>query len=313
MPISETIQSKIEKPIFIVGVPRSGTTLLYALLGQHPDLGWFSNRTSKKFFNENYLRSIYLRRRIFGLRKIPHPVDTFTLRFFSTIESPTENWPLWDMAFNGDWDCKISDKNLEVIKNEIFETLRKKKKKRFLSKSPRNSIKIPLINKAFPNSKFIHIIRDGRAVVNSMMNKAKENPSGYFGIPLRSYEEKEMTQIEKHSIQWKQVIEEIRKASKNLMKNQFLEIKYEELVTNTEDCLNKITSFCELPSFSFVFRKDDGVINNREGKDPFGWELMDIPNITNRNITPFDGVKSNKKNSEIEKYVYKTLMELNYA
>jgi len=304
--------SKIEKPIFIVGVPRSGTTLLYSLLGQHSDLGWFSNHTSKKFFNENYLKSIYLRRRIFGLRKMPHPVDTFTLRFFSTIESPTENWDLWEMVFNGDWDCKISEKNLEVIKKKIIETLRISKKKRFLSKAPRNSIKIPLINKVFPDSKFIHIIRDGRAVVNSMINKAKENPSGYFGIPLKTQEKNDMNQIEKHSIQWKQVIEEIRKSSKNLMENQYFEIRYEDLIKNTKKCLDEITKFCELPCFNFVYIKN-GVRYNTEDKDPYGWELMDIQNIKNRNTRPFGRVERDIKNSEIEKYVYKTLMELNYA
>jgi len=36
---------EITKPIFIVGVPRSGTTLLYHLLGQHPSLAWFSKNT----------------------------------------------------------------------------------------------------------------------------------------------------------------------------------------------------------------------------------------------------------------------------
>ena len=145
-----------------------------------------------------------------------------------------------------------------------------------------------------------------------MILKAKENPSGYFGIPLKTQEQNDMNQIEKHSIQWKQVIEEIRKSSKNLMENQYFEIRYEDLIKNTKKCLDEITKFCELPCFNFVFRKND-VLYNSEGKEPFGWELMDIPNIANRNITPFDGVKSNKKNSEIEKYVYKTLMELNYA
>ena len=302
---SETMKSKIEKPIFIIGAPRSGTQLLYVLLGQHSDLGWFSTSTGKKFFSDDYLRSIYLRRRIFGLRKIPHPIDNFTLRFFSTIEPPTENGPIWDMVFEGNWDAKISKKNLEIVKNEINEILQNKKKKRFLSKYPRNSIKISLINKAFPNSKFVHIIRDGRAVVNSMIQRSKENPSGYFGIPLKPSEKKEMNQIEKHALQWTQVIEEIRNASKNLMKNQYFEIKYEDLVRNTEECLNQITSFCELPSFNFVFRKDN-VIRNSADKEPFGWELMDIPNIQNRNVT-------HDNDPEFEKYLSKTLRELNYA
>ena len=55
-----TISEKLEiiKPIFIVGVPRSGTTLMYRLLGQHPSLAWFSTNTLKKFLTEDYLQAI---------------------------------------------------------------------------------------------------------------------------------------------------------------------------------------------------------------------------------------------------------------
>lgn len=36
----------IEKPIFIVGCHRSGTTILYETLSQHPDLTFFTNASS---------------------------------------------------------------------------------------------------------------------------------------------------------------------------------------------------------------------------------------------------------------------------
>ncbi|MHC4822249.1 MAG: sulfotransferase, partial [Planctomycetota bacterium] len=33
----------IDRPIFILGPHRSGTTLLYKLLGRHPDVAFFSD------------------------------------------------------------------------------------------------------------------------------------------------------------------------------------------------------------------------------------------------------------------------------
>jgi hypothetical protein len=38
---------KIEKPIFIVGASRSGTTIFYNLLSTHPEICWFSNYTDR--------------------------------------------------------------------------------------------------------------------------------------------------------------------------------------------------------------------------------------------------------------------------
>ena len=81
--MSKTTKSEeleIIKPIFIVGVPRSGTTLLYHLLAQHPDVGWFSKNLWKKFLTDDYLQFIYRRRRVFSLRGLTYPQNDFTLK-----------------------------------------------------------------------------------------------------------------------------------------------------------------------------------------------------------------------------------------
>ena len=33
----------LERPVFMVGMPRSGTTIIYEALALHEDLGWFSS------------------------------------------------------------------------------------------------------------------------------------------------------------------------------------------------------------------------------------------------------------------------------
>jgi len=234
---------EIKKPIFIVGVPRSGTTLFYRLLAQHPDVGWFSKRTVQKFLVPEYFQFMSLRRRIFDMRKIPHPIEAFNDVYFTTAEIALELGFLWDATFPGGWNCQISEENLSVLKKTILETLSQQNKKRFLSKFPKNAIRIPYLSKIFPGSKFIHIIRDPRAVVNSMLKRSKESFSGYFGIPLKEPNQSKKDVVEKHSLQWKQVIEEIRRASKNLENENFLEIRYEDLVSSTDENLKTITEF----------------------------------------------------------------------
>jgi len=295
----------MEKPIFVVGVPRSGTSFLYRLLGQHPDLGWFSQSTLKKFYSHDYLEFVYLRRRVFGLRNFPYPVDAFGERSFLTTESPVEMGDMWQQIIKGDWNTKITENGLVFLKKIISETLVEQKRKRFVAKDPRNSIKISIISKIFPNSKFVHIIRDGRAVVNSMLKRSKENPSGYFGIPLKnSILKKNASKIEKHALQWKQVIKKIREDSKKLSNNQYMEIRYEDLSNSPEQYMQKISSFCELSPYNYLYRKD-GVIYNKEGKNVNGWEFSRMQNIKNRNQTY-------ENSSEIEKYILPELQELGY-
>jgi len=295
---------EITKPIFIVGVPRSGTTFLYHILGQHPSVAWFSKNTVKKFLTDDFLHAIYLRRRVFGLRNIPYPVNAFNNRFFSTLETPGEFGFLWRNVFKGDWNPNISKKNLQVLKKTIVDLLNEKQKKRFLSKHPMNSIRISVINECFPNSKFVHIIRDGRDVVNSMLRRSKENPSKYFGIPLKSSEKKEMNPIEKHATQWIQVIKAIKNSFENLNKDQFIEIRYEDLVRFPKENLDKITKFCELEKYDYVFAKDDHVFN-KNNKDKSNWEFLALINIQNKN-------KTHENDLSIKKYLTPTLKELNY-
>jgi len=286
-------------------VPRSGTTLLYRLLGQHRDLGWFSQDTNRKFYTKDYLEFVYLRRRILGLRKISYPQDAFGEGSFLTTTSPVELGDFWQETFKGGWNAQVTEKGISTLKKIITETLVEQKRKRFLAKELQLSIKIPIINKIFSDSKFIHIIRDGRAVVNSLLRRAKENSSGYFGIPLKnSLRNISKSQMEKHSLQYIEVVDEIRRVSKSLLKNQYMEIRYEDLVDSPDPWMEKITSFCELPPFNYLYEKNREIFH-KEGKNDDGWEFSRMANIKNRNL-------SHENDSEIEKYILPKLQELGY-
>lgn len=38
----------LDKPIIFIGMPRSGTTILFERFAQHPELGWLSNYCEKQ-------------------------------------------------------------------------------------------------------------------------------------------------------------------------------------------------------------------------------------------------------------------------
>jgi len=302
--------AEIKKPIFIIGVPRSGTTVLDGIIGQHPQVGWFSRRTLEKILSKEYLKFVYLRRRIFEMRKYDYPIDDFGPRFFTTVQPPVEVGYLWDEIFSGNWNAKIKDEKVPFLKKIILKTLEEDKKTRFLAKYPKLSIHIPLVTRIFPDAKFIHIIRDGRAVVNSMIERSKENKYGYFGIPLDGLNQVHMLshdKIKKHALQWKLVINKIKTDSKNLSPEQFIELRFEDFVTTPEEHLKKIDKFCELTSFNYVYKKDGKIVNS-EGKKNNGWEMMTVKELAdpNKKYTNFS------TNDEIEKHIGSILHELGY-
>jgi Sulfotransferase family len=83
------------------------------------------------------------------------------------------------------------------------------------------------IQAALPEAHFVHLIRDGRDVALSAMDRAKK--------PLTA------GQVAKR---WQRRITKARKQSRKV--DHYLEARYEDLVLDTEPALRRITDFLEL-------------------------------------------------------------------
>lgn len=57
------------------------------------------------------------------------------------------------------------------IYNHFSEFLRKRKKNRFMEKTPSNCFRMPFIKEIFPDAKILHVIRDGRDVAISAIRQ----------------------------------------------------------------------------------------------------------------------------------------------
>ena len=262
---------EIYKPIFIVGAPRSGTTILYDLMACHKDLAWFSQFDLREMLSEEFIQFEYLRRRIFEIRKLPFSRDGFEVRFTTSFETPHEFGLFWIKWITKSW-ANASDVSItayEGLRYAVNNLLIRKGKKRFLNKNPGNSIKIEYLNQVFPGAIFVNIIRDGRPVVCSMTRGSRffKNPDGYFGLPLKKNNQMDFDLFERHAKQWIEVNEEIQRAKNNLEKDQYYEIKYEDLIFHPKKTIDDIFKFCELESYD-IFDKgfhrisDSGDIQN---------------------------------------------------
>jgi len=231
------------KPIFIIGCPRSGTTII----GK-----FFQNNSKVLYFNEiniwekNSLianQSIN-RKLIIKLWKNTRKIIPATM-FVRKVQ-----WYVTHLLRA----CHImgEEKNHRLTENDLTEEMITQVKyilKRDLSpektlviKNVNDSLRIPFIKKLFPHARFIHIIRDGRDVACSLVkgNEGKvwmhTKPSGWKDM------QKKTKGSERGAWIWNEIINTIRDDSKKIPSNNFYEIRYEDFVTNPGKTMRSLFS-----------------------------------------------------------------------
>lgn len=103
-------------------------------------------------------------------------------------------------------------------------------KVRFADKTPRNVLHVELIARSFPDARFVHLVRDGRDVVPSLV--------GLEYFPDRFAEA---------VVYWSDRVRHGRRAGRALGPDRYHEVRYEELVADPEPNLRVLCDFLDLP------------------------------------------------------------------
>ncbi len=172
------------------------------------------------------------------------------------------------------YSLKIIDKKeaLAILENIYSKPLKESDKEFWGDSSNKLSWLIPLLNKLFPNAKFIHLIRDGRKVVSSFFNKLgdecyddestkvlqdwvdnpkeiKEPPREkkyWWNVAKDSKDEfRSFDQFQRICYHWKTINETIQNDLENIENDRKIFIKLEDLVTD-ELKLKELMSFIGL-------------------------------------------------------------------
>ncbi len=195
---------------FILGRERSGTTLLCNLLNNHPEVFIPPESAFISFLADKYAdqKNISAKAFVNDLYKEPY----FALWQVDKKEllNKLENTSRADFTSF----CKI-----------VLQAKTNKNPACNGDKNPTHSVFAWQLQKIFPEAKFIWLIRDYRAQVNSMLKV--------------NFEQKNCTSL---SIRWKSYNQEIYKIYKNNPENVCL-IRYEDLVTEPSKKLKEISAF----------------------------------------------------------------------
>ena len=223
------LESRIEKPIFIFGCCNSGTTILWNALRDHtgvsgPEIEGQDIDSLPDSMKHNLGKSTF--------RLWAHP--RFRLEYYKTEE---------------DYDEEDRTQIIRVYSDFHEEG------KRFITKSPADTLRARLIQAYFPDAYFISIVRDGYAVSEGIIRKRKYDPD-------RPEFEGLHTTIDEAAEQWFRANTIIASHQKFL--NNYKIIRYEDLVKSPEGIITSALDFCELDSLNFTFPVFDSDLNEKQ-------------------------------------------------
>ena len=206
-------------PVFVVGSPRSGTTLLYDML---LSAGGFA-----VYLGESSIFNLVAPR-------------------FGDLRRPEHREQMLN-AWLGSKLFRISGLNREQIHKQILsecrnagdflrlfmdEVARQQGAQRWAANTPEEILYLPQIKKTLPNALFIHVIRDGRDVALSLSRKRY----------IRPFPWKEKEGLMGAGIYWDWIVQKGRDYGRKLGPD-YLEIHFEELLAKPTETLAAIGEF----------------------------------------------------------------------
>lgn len=222
---------------FIVGAPRSGTTMLRFMLDAHPELAIPPETGFFTAIDRVVAQNVAQRGDDAGRRA----------HFFDTLTHTPPEAPGWgDFGLDAD-GFRAALEAIEPFEvGEGFRTFYRLYaarfgKSRWGDKTPLHCMHVEAIARVMPEAHFIHVIRDGRDVA----------------LSLRETWFSPGPEIETQAAFWKLCVSTARAQGARCA--HYMEVRFEELVQNATAVLERICEFIDLPLSAAMARYYEGV------------------------------------------------------
>jgi hypothetical protein len=193
--------------IFVSGAPRSGTTLIQNMLDSHPE--------------------------VFGGPELLHIPDILKLR--SVLHSSIDREWIDLICSHTDVDKAICS----FIEGLLLPLADKNGCKYLSEKSPQNIVIFPELVRLFPEARFIHVIRDPRAIVASMLQVGKRAKE-------KNVRAQRFTRNLYSAINYVKICFDAGFTAAKSASSQVYTICYEQLVSDPEKKTKKLCKFLNL-------------------------------------------------------------------
>jgi len=262
---------------FVTGTGRCGSTLLTEMIARHPQVGFVSNIDDK-------LAPLDLKGRwnsaLFAHSAERHPsLGAFQHRR-RLLErgrlrvAPSEGWSLLERQVSGILprpcrDLLAADATpwLQARIREFFDDRMAAQRRPAFVHHVTGWPRSGLLSSAYPQARFVHVVRDGRAVASSWLQMGwwdgYQGPEHWFLGQLpkpyaRRWEESGRSFVVLAALGWRMLIEAAEQARSTLPEAQWLDIRHEDVVEDPRGQLKAVLEFLELdwtPGFEAGFTR----------------------------------------------------------
>lgn len=224
-------RSRNRAPVFVLGSPRSGTTLLYDML---LSAGGFA-----VYLAESNVFNLLVPR--FGNLSARHTREKLLDAWLSSklfrasgLGEPRIRERILD-------ECRNGGDFLRIVMEEICAA---QGMSRWAENSPEGMLYLPMIKQQLPDALFVHILRDGRDVAASLARRRFVRPfpwedrHGLIGCGLY----------------WEWMVEQGRSFGESVP-SDYMEVHFEQLVSRPQATLDQIAHFIDQPIDYDVIRR----------------------------------------------------------
>lgn len=220
-------KSARKPPIFITGYMRSGTTLLGNVIDRHPSIAVFI----ESFFIPRYFFTQIL---FWPLER-----DENYLRLARCIVEERRSQRN-GMKLDEARVLTSGERTLASVVDTLFhDWALSRGKKRWADKSPGYISKISVLDRMFPEARFIHITRDGRDVWLSVKKLGWHSD------------------VVKIATDWSKTVSAARRYGASMAPGRYLEVTYERLVAFPEEEARRIADFLDEPYEPVMVEPDE--------------------------------------------------------
>jgi LPS sulfotransferase NodH len=206
-----------DRPIFVIGCPRSGTTLLQLMLHSHPRIAVPPET--------RFLIPAYFHRKVYGDMRVAD-----NRRALAEWIATGKGTKFRELGLNADEfveEAVRAPGSLGSVLGTAFAAYAQRfAKPRWGDKRPSYFQHVGVIRRMFPDAQFVHLIRDGRDCVSSLKEMPWYGGNVYTAIST-----------------WAEAIDRGRRLAAELPPDAYFELRYENLTADPEGVLRALCTF----------------------------------------------------------------------
>lgn len=230
--------------LFVMGLPRSGTTLIYQYIVHRLNVSYFTHGVGK--FPYAACIATFIQHKLYGQYRSVFK-SNYGKESGAVPVAPREAGGLWCRFFDANNYVEVDDlaeKDIYLLKNTIACVQNIFGGIPFVNKNVKHLLRIGALGKIFPNSRFLIVERDISDVAISILRGRYKNlsdPTQWWSVRPPNYKKlKDLPIAEQIDNQCSSLKQKMEYDLSKLLSEKVIRIRYEDFCNNPDGFIRKI-------------------------------------------------------------------------